>query len=146
MSESGTTKRTIGLLVVILAGLALAIAYNVKSSREKSQQPQSATVFDFNVDWRCLECGYTEHSKGSPEVRTCPKCNKQSMYISGVWTCPKHGPFQIAFTYDANGRPKDFKLPDGQWQPAFDAEGMWMLVCPKCQATLQPPARDLSTE
>lgn len=139
MGQGKRQVRSLIILIVVLAALAVAIAYNIQSAREESIEPQSAKVFDFPVTWRCLECGHTLSDKGAAGVRKCPNCGAEAMYISSDWQCRRHGTFPVAFQYNEKGRPVRMKLDANDWQPAFDQDGIWQLRCPECGGGMQPP-------
>ncbi len=134
----GPRRRRLIAVIVIVAAAGVAVAYRAVSEVRPDPVPVTRRTFDFDVAWKCLTCGYTVTRKAGVGPQTCPKCGKESMYASIKWSCPQHGAFDVAFQYDADGKPVQVRIGQQEWTDALNEYGGWNIDCPRCGAPMNP--------
>ncbi len=128
--------------IVLLVGLLAATggwwAYRYWSAREMNQPALTRKPTDFLATWRCLACGAEVERNAGIGPQVCAKCGKNESFTHFRFACATHGVFLVAYNYDQNLDPTQFKFRDGPWQPLVGPAGEWMLRCPTCRGTMIP--------
>ena len=124
---------TVAVLMLLAAG---ATAW--WSLRPEPVKVYRRTAFDFEVTWRCLECGFEQDARAGVGPRQCPRCGHETFYVCIRHACPRHGTFPVAFQYDQAGNPVQLKVADGPWVPYGDEEGNVNARCPRCGEFMMP--------
>jgi predicted RNA-binding Zn-ribbon protein involved in translation (DUF1610 family) len=137
-NQRAARRRKSALLVVICVAVLAVVGYNYWSGRARQVTPLTRTLLDFQVTWRCLECGHELEDRGAVGTRTCPQCGAAQMYVSIRHGCPQHGVFPVAFEYDEAGDPVRIKVADADWVPYLDEDYNINARCPKCGASMMP--------
>jgi hypothetical protein len=133
MAEGDRKPLKVVILVIVVIALGISIGYQVLRSNPEDIVPVSRTPFDFDVNWRCLDCGYKEVDKAAVGPKPCPKCGKESLYASTTWFCARHGAVQVAIQYNDEGDPIEVKVGKGPWKPSESG-----VRCPRCNGSMQP--------
>jgi hypothetical protein len=132
----------LGVLAGVLAVLGISIICNIVSGDPSVVRDESTRVpFDFWSRWRCLDCGNEFQDYAAVGPHECPKCQKNTAYVSVKHQGRDGTIYDIAFNYDKQGNPKSIKFPDGDWIPYIDKSvdpPKLGLMDPKAQYVLLP--------
>lgn len=142
MEESSSSRGRlirIGLLAGVLLLLGASLAWNFLSTDPSQTAATRAQLADFLATWRCLDDGHEIEDAAGRGPRTCPKCGKDTMYVSIRHFCPEDGKtYRVAFQYDVRSRPEQVKVEGGPWVPYLDENNMSGLRCPGGSVVMIP--------
>ncbi len=130
----------IGILIVVLAALAIVITCNMMAGAQYNIQPAHST-FNREAHWVCTNCGHEETANAGQGPQACPSCSEQTFYVGYMQTCPNgHGPFLVLYNYDSKGSINQIKVGDGPWVDPINEEKVTSnKLCPECGEMLLPP-------